>query len=1049
MNIFKNLKIQSQLILLLSAGILIVFSIVGLYIYNDQKEKIANDIESDIQLNVDYLYGLVQQEINLKSVKNRTIDHTTDMILQQITDANFDQSQLKTELNNKLLSDSLDFALIVYNYLKNRYNKLGKPLIISNNGNVIFYEEDIGKNISHKDFFKDILKNKGNSFYYEKIKLLQNNDLQHFYYRYDQRMQNYIGFTISQDYLNQKLFTFRNIIIIGILLILALVIIIVVLATKPVIMPIKKVSGNVKELSEGKAVNTIAYNYNNEIGDIVHSLNDLIVGLRHTKNFSKSITHGNLDDEFKPLGHNDELGNALLEMQESLKKAEIERENKKEEENKQTWVSSGLAKFADILRNHNNDIEGMSNKVISELVKYMDIQLGGLFLLNDEDENHHYLELKGCYAFDRYKYYKKTIELGEGLIGSCFLEKKTIFMNDLPDGYMDIRSGLGDAEPRSLLIVPLISNETIIGVIELATIKDFKKFEIGFTERICGNIASTIISVKQNLKTSRLLEQFQQQSEELKTQEEEMRQNLEELQAAQEETARREAEMSGMIKALDASVLLAEFDLEGKIININEQYAKIYNQNKQSIIGRTYKELKILNDKEGNNTDVLWNKLKNGSLERTISYIQINENEVWLSQTFSPILDNEGQPYKVLNLAIDITDIKKLEREITKQNDELEEAHRELSEEQALMNAMMKNLPDNIYFKDRECKFLKVSDNMLKLFDAKSMDELYGKSDFDFFSGEHAQQAYDDEQHIMETGEPIIDKIEKETWEDGSVSWVSSTKMPLRDENNNIVGIFGISSNVTHLKNIEIKAQQVTEELHWKNAMFNILMDKSHERIRFKNKEGIYQILSKTEAQTHGFNDPKEMIGKSDIDLFDEGVANKIMEEETNLIENKKSLTNIEERRVLKNGDVAWALTSKYPFFDENGEIMGLFIITQDTTEIKNTEIKLITNEKIIDGVAPKVPILVYYLNKDKNITAIKGGGIDLLGKPADQIIGKPYTEILPDFSSKIQTKAIEKTEFTIETTGTKGNKSWKMKHTIFGDKSNIGALIGYAYLTS
>ena len=147
------------------------------------------------------------------------------------------------------------------------------------------------------------------------------------------------------------------------------------------------------------------------------------------------------------------------------------------------------------------------------------------------------------YAYDRRRYVNKKVEVGEGLIGQAVLEKATVYLKEIPGNYISITSGLGGANPQCILIVPLVHNESVYGVIEMASFRDLQKHEIEFVEKVAESIASTIATVQVNENTRKLLEQSQQMSEELKAQEEELRQNQEELQATQEQLSRRQREL--------------------------------------------------------------------------------------------------------------------------------------------------------------------------------------------------------------------------------------------------------------------------------------------------------------------------------------------------------------------------------------------------------------------------------------------------------------------------------------------------------------------------
>jgi PAS domain S-box-containing protein len=132
-----------------------------------------------------------------------------------------------------------------------------------------------------------------------------------------------------------------------------------------------------------------------------------------------------------------------------------------------------------------------------------------------------------------------------------------------------------------------------------------------------------------------------------------------------------------------------------------------------------------------------------------------------------------------------------------------ERAKAALIEERHLLNALMDNLPDVIYFKDRESRFTRINLAHAKEFGLSHPSQAVGKTDFDFFNAEHAQSAYRDEQEIIRTGQPMVGKEEKETWPDGRVTWVSTTKMPLHDPNGDIIGTFGVSRDITERKRVE------------------------------------------------------------------------------------------------------------------------------------------------------------------------------------------------------------------------------------------------------
>lgn len=218
-------------------------------------------------------------------------------------------------------------------------------------------------------------------------------------------------------------------------------------------------------------------------------------------------------------------------------------------EDKQNWVSTGIANISDILRQEED--EHIYNKLISAIIKYVDANQGGIYLLKEDEAKERNLELISCYAYERQKFVSKRIEIGQGLIGQCYLEKETIILKEVPEEYINITSGLGDATPTFIAIIPLKQESKIEGVMEIALFHELKSHEIDFLNKIGESISSFVSANSLNSQTKKLLEQSQIQTEQLRAQEEEMRQNMEEMQATQEEMQRTEREYVERIEELE------------------------------------------------------------------------------------------------------------------------------------------------------------------------------------------------------------------------------------------------------------------------------------------------------------------------------------------------------------------------------------------------------------------------------------------------------------------------------------------------------------------
>ena len=452
--------------------------------------------------------------------------------------------------------------------------------------------------------------------------------------------------TISQT--AQKEFTLT--IIIGTIGLLLMSVIIYFLV-KGVINPIEKITSMLKELSHGNIVNDEmqVIHTGDEIEEMSKALNYSIEGLSKKVQFAENIGCGNLNSDYEVLSENDILGKSLLNMRESLRKAEAEANVRADENQKRQWANEGIAKFSSIMR-ETNDINQLGNQIIMNLVNYLDANQGGVFLL-DENAERPMFNLISAYAYDRTKFLKKSIELNEGLIGRCAIEKQSIYMTDIPNTYLKITSGLGGANPRSLLICPLIANEEVIGVIELASFNNIENYQIEFVEKITEIIASALLAIKTNLRTEQLLKISQEQTEELAAHEEEMRQNLEELKATQEESLRRSSETEGLIYALNESSYVIEYNLDGYINNINDKYLSLLNISKNEIMGTHHSRDVVFSDSQKRKYEKFWSDLRSGMIKTEKTKIKIHNKEYEFNETYTPIKDYNGDVSKILKIS--------------------------------------------------------------------------------------------------------------------------------------------------------------------------------------------------------------------------------------------------------------------------------------------------------------------------------------------------------------------------------------------------------------
>ncbi len=365
--------------------------------------------------------------------------------------------------------------------------------------------------------------------------------------------------------------------------------------------------------------------------------------------FVKNIGQSKLNFEYK--GKNDRFSQALLLMQDNLQNLLKETEIRKTQEQKVNWVNESLAEFNEILRK--SDVGGEKNlymEVLKQLIHSLNANQGGLFVIK-EDHQGQYLELGASYAYNIERQTAKIIKAGTGVLGNVIHEKNPVYINNIPENYLLITSGIGETTPKYLYIQPLLLGSRIEGAIELASFYPFEEHHQTYLKRIAENLASVLSTHRNQLEMKNLLERSKMQHETLATQEEELRQNLEELSATQEEISRKESQMKMLDMAINNGAMRLEIDTRGRIIYANPLFLKTFSI---SFIDITDSELSSYLSRELEEMMAIkWRnllKLKTGfSLE---GYFRHQKERHYLIATVQPVFNQENKISKILFLAL-------------------------------------------------------------------------------------------------------------------------------------------------------------------------------------------------------------------------------------------------------------------------------------------------------------------------------------------------------------------------------------------------------------
>jgi PAS domain S-box-containing protein len=254
--------------------------------------------------------------------------------------------------------------------------------------------------------------------------------------------------------------------------------------------------------------------------------------------------------------------------------------------------------------------------------------------------------------------------------------------------------------------------------------------------------------------------------------------------------------------------------------------------------------------------------------------------------------------------------------------------------ERALMDTFLANVPDAVYFKDLESRFVRASHSLAQRVAFDDPNELVGKSDLDLFSEEHGLAAFADEQEVIRTGRPILGKIEKETLADGRSTWVLTSKLPWRNPAGAIIGTFGISKDISALKRAE-------EELQNASDLLQALLDNIPDRIYFKNAQSRFIKVGRALVKRLGMTSPEQVVGKTDFDFHPPELARQFVHDEEHIMATGEAIIAKVEKQVGPDGEPIWASVTKVPIYDRIGQIAGIIGISRDITALKRAEDEL------------------------------------------------------------------------------------------------------------
>ncbi len=387
--------------------------------------------------------------------------------------------------------------------------------------------------------------------------------------------------------------------------------------------------------------------------------------LARNTEYAVSLSEGENPDPHEEIMNSD-MGKALRLIQLNIK-------SNRRKDREQSWITEGKDIVSKILREH-QDLEELSYRILKALNDYIGSVQGAFYLYDDETR---VLTNTSTYAYNRRKYIRQQFQIGEGLVGQCAFEMDYIYRTEIPEEYVTITSGiLGDQKPSSILLIPLITNESLEGIVEFAFLQErVPKLTIQFLLELGEIIARTLMNLKMNLRTARLLEESRKMTDELRENELKLQENAREMESSQKELEKANIQLERKIEearnAQDRLALMLEYASE--IISIYDRdYRLSYiSPSVNRILGYTPEEMMSGKDLERMGRDSAsqlrrtLEQLKDnpgGSARLEYTFIRKNGERIFLRTHCRNMLEDSAIRGFVLNTT-DITESKRMERE--------------------------------------------------------------------------------------------------------------------------------------------------------------------------------------------------------------------------------------------------------------------------------------------------------------------------------------------------------------------------------------------------
>ncbi len=595
--------------------------------------------------------------------------------------------------------------------------------------------------------------------------------------------------------------------------------------------------------------------------------------------------------------------------------------------------------------------------IVERAARLLNTKAGGMYLCYPDRR-----EVQCVVSYNTPRDYRGIIlKYGEGSAGIVAQTGKPLLIDNYRK-WLSRATVFEEEQPfTSVLSAPMVWQDQVIGVIHILEDVEERHFTKDDLELLTLFANHASIAVE----NTRLLEHLQDYTKELESQ-------LVERKKAEEALRESEEKLQRIFECISDGITVT--NLNGVIIDLNEKALQLNGaKSKSDLIGKSSFETIAPQD-----------QVK--ALERMKGLLQLGifgseefnlvraDNSIYPAEISANLLkDNAGNPFGFVNIIRDITERKQVEEE--------------LSYERYLLNTLIDNIPDNIYFKDNNSRFIRINKALADRIGVSNPLQAIGKSDYDFFTKEYADKTYKDEMQVMKTGKPLINKEESYVFPDFGEKWFTTTKMPLKDESGKTIGTFGVSREITDIKKVEKTLREREREIRLiaENvpALFSYLDANAH-----------YRFVNKQYRKWFGITQ-KNILGKHYRDVLGEATY-ELIKNRVNAVLSGKQVKYV-DALPYKYGGTRWVIANYVPDLDDQGKIRGFFALVTDITEHKRAEEKLRQNQIFLDSIVENIPDMIFVKDaKELRFKLFNKAGVKLLGYKRKDIINKNDYDFFP-----------------------------------------------------